>query len=130
MSITPQFVTKRRAYVESMLVVVHIQEGDTSNNHDITYRMKGWAETFGKRPSNVEFLADPKGEFTQALDKELLWDGLKEVTGGLRSKRFAAVIENGKVTKAVVEPDGTGVNCKSTMDVNRCVCVFAGDGWM
>lgn len=74
--------------------------------------MNAWADSFGAKPSNVEFLADPKGEFTQALDKELLWDGLKEATGGLRSKRYAAVIADGKVVKAAVEPDGTGVNGK------------------
>ncbi|KAK9738610.1 Redoxin [Popillia japonica] len=33
------------------------------------------------------------------------------VLGGLRSKRYSMVVENGKVLSLQVEPDGTGLSC-------------------
>ncbi|KAG6207529.1 hypothetical protein E4U35_000866 [Claviceps purpurea] len=70
--------------------------------------MKAWAEQLdpaGK--SGIRFIADPSAEFTKAL--ELDFDG-SEIFGGARSKRYALKIENGKVTKTFVEPDGTGAD--------------------
>jgi peroxiredoxin len=34
----------------------------------------------------------------------------KDVFGGIRGKRYALLVENGKVTEAHVEPDSTGLN--------------------
>lgn len=53
----------------------------------------------------IRFLADPSGEFTKSLD--LLFDS-KAIFGNDRSKRYALIIEDGKVTKIAVEPDNTG----------------------
>ncbi len=55
----------------------------------------------------IRFLGDPEGEFTKALD--LIFDATA-IFGNPRSKRYALVIENGKVKSAHVEPDNTGVN--------------------
>lgn len=55
----------------------------------------------------IRFLADPTTKFTEALD--LAFDG-SAIFGGNRSKRYALVIEDGKVKEAHVEPDNTGVN--------------------
>jgi 2-Cys peroxiredoxin 5 len=52
-------------------------------------------------------LGDPTGKFTEALD--LAFDSTA-IFGNQRSKRYALVIENGKVKEAFVEPDNTGVN--------------------
>ena len=52
-------------------------------------------------------LADPNAEFTNAM-------GLGQdlaVLGGLRSKRYSMVVEDGKVTQLNVEPDGKGLSC-------------------
>ncbi|KAH6677430.1 Redoxin [Halenospora varia] len=57
--------------------------------------------------SGIRFLGDPSGKFTEALD--LAFDGTA-IFGGPRSKRYALVLEDGKVTAAHVEPDNTGVN--------------------
>lgn len=52
-------------------------------------------------------LADPKGEFTDAI--ELGVD--LQVLGGKRSKRYSMVVEDGTVKDLNVEPDNTGLSC-------------------
>ena len=56
----------------------------------------------------VRLLADMNRSLTKALDLEL---DLSPALGGVRCKRFALVVENGVVTKANIEPDGTGLSC-------------------
>lgn len=55
----------------------------------------------------VRMLADPNAEFTKALELETDLPPL----GGIRSKRYSMVIDDGVVTKLNVEPDGTGLAC-------------------
>ncbi|XP_059614699.1 peroxiredoxin-5, mitochondrial [Phlebotomus argentipes] len=55
----------------------------------------------------VRMLADPCGAFTKAVDLGVDLPPL----GGLRSKRYSMVIEDGVVTALNVEPDGTGLTC-------------------
>ncbi|MCJ1246620.1 hypothetical protein MMC30_003829 [Trapelia coarctata] len=70
--------------------------------------MKAWASQLDPTgTSGIRFLADPSLAFTKALG--LSFDG-RAIFGGPRSKRYALVIEDGKVRKAFVEPDNTGVN--------------------
>lgn len=49
---------------------------------------------------HVHFLADSKGEFSSALGMKFDASGL---LGNERTKRFAAVVENGKVKTLYVE---------------------------
>jgi 2-Cys peroxiredoxin 5 len=75
--------------------------------------MGAWGTTLdptGK--SGIRFLADPHGELTSALD--LSFDGAA-IFGNARSKRYALVVEDGKVTKAHVEPDNTGLDGTSSI---------------
>lgn len=68
--------------------------------------MAAWAKdqnTQGK----IRLLADPSGAFTKAVD---LGQDIAPL-GGLRSKRYSMVVENGKITSLQVEPDGTGLSC-------------------
>lgn len=70
--------------------------------------MKAWGDVLdptGK--SGIRFIADPAGSFTKALD--LSFDS-RAIFGNERSKRYALLIEDGKVKEAHVEPDNTGVN--------------------
>ncbi|RYP23474.1 hypothetical protein DL767_008790 [Monosporascus sp. MG133] len=70
--------------------------------------MKAWADQLDPiKASGIRFLGDPTGEFTKAL--ELGFDG-HAIFGGMRGKRYALVIEDGKVKEAHVEPDSTGTN--------------------
>lgn len=52
-------------------------------------------------------LADPLGNFTKAVELSTDLPPL----GGLRSKRYSMVLDNGVVTNLNVEPDGTGLSC-------------------
>ncbi|TLS24589.1 hypothetical protein PpBr36_08277 [Pyricularia pennisetigena] len=70
--------------------------------------MKAWAEQMDPAgDSGFRFLGDPQGVFTKTMDLD--FDG-KAIFGNDRSKRYALVIENGRVKSAHVEPDNTGTN--------------------
>lgn len=60
-----------------------------------------------KTQGKIRLLADPSGAFTKAVD---LAQDIPPL-GGLRSKRYSMVVENGKVVSLQVEPDGTGLSC-------------------
>jgi 2-Cys peroxiredoxin 5 len=70
--------------------------------------MKAWGvslDATGK--SGIRFLGDPTGKFSEALD--VTFDS-SSIFGNQRSKRYALVVEDGKVKEAYIEPDNTGVN--------------------
>jgi 2-Cys peroxiredoxin 5 len=58
----------------------------------------------------IRVLSDASGDFARAWDVE--FDASK-FFGNNRSKRYAAVVENGTVVDAFVEPDGTGISVSS-----------------
>ncbi|XP_041987775.1 peroxiredoxin-5, mitochondrial [Aricia agestis] len=70
------------------------------------YVMAAWGAQHNTK-GKVRMLADPSGNFVKALD---LGTNLPPL-GGLRSKRFSMVINNGTVEELNVEPDGTGLSC-------------------
>ncbi|KAF2457668.1 Redoxin [Lineolata rhizophorae] len=75
--------------------------------------MKAWAKVLDPSGSSgIRFLADPALAFTDGLD--LAFDG-SGIFGGRRGKRYALVVEDGKVKEAHVEPDNTGMSV-STAD--------------
>ncbi len=55
----------------------------------------------------IRFFADASGALTKALDLD--FDG-KAIFGNDRSKRYALVLEDGKVKSVHVEPDNTGTS--------------------
>ncbi|KAF9373185.1 Peroxiredoxin-5, mitochondrial [Podila verticillata] len=55
----------------------------------------------------ITMLADPQGTFVKGLGLDF---DASAALGGHRSKRFALVLENGKITKAFVEPNNTGLS--------------------
>ncbi|KAJ5190374.1 Redoxin [Penicillium cinerascens] len=76
---------------------------------------KAWATSLdptGK--SGVRFLGDPSGQFTEALD--LSFES-SAIFGNNRSKRYALLVENGKVKEAFVEPDNIGLNVSAAEKV-------------
>lgn len=68
--------------------------------------MAAWGKEH-KADNKVRMLADPAAAFTKAMD---LTTDLPPL-GGVRSKRYSMVVENGTVTSLQVEPDGTGLSC-------------------
>merc|ERR1711892_1352679 len=69
--------------------------------------MEAWGKDQGAG-GKVRMMADTCGDLTKALELEL---DLSAVLGSVRCKRFSMVVEDGKVTKLNVEPDGTGLTC-------------------
>ena len=68
-----------------------------------------WAESLGAE-GKVRILADANAELTKALNLEL------DLTapfglGGLRTKRFCALVEDSEIKILNVEADNTGLNC-------------------
>lgn len=68
--------------------------------------MAAWGEA-GGATGKIRMLADPSAEFTKAVGLDVFSANL----GGTRSKRYAMVVEDGKVTHLDVEPDGFGLTC-------------------
>ncbi|KAH8435024.1 peroxiredoxin family protein [Aspergillus melleus] len=76
---------------------------------------KAWATALdptGK--SGIRFLGDPTAKFSEALD--VLFDSAS-IFGNQRSKRYALLVEDGKVKEAFVEPDNAGLNVSAAEKV-------------
>jgi len=70
--------------------------------------MKAWGQALDPSgASGIRFLADPGLAFTKALDLDF---DASAIFGGPRSKRYALLVEDGKVKEAFVEPDKTGIS--------------------
>ncbi|KAI9890091.1 MAG: hypothetical protein M1814_004490 [Vezdaea aestivalis] len=70
--------------------------------------MKAWGKSLEpSTPSGIRYLGDPSCDFTKALDLDF---DAAAIFGGPRGKRYALVIEDGKVKSAHVEPDNTGLD--------------------
>ncbi|KAI0206663.1 AhpC/TSA family protein [Astrocystis sublimbata] len=90
---------KVRAHEAGQVFVVSVNDA---------FVMKAWADELDPtKVSGIRFLADPTGAFTKALD--LGFDAIP-VFGHTRAKRYALVIEDGKVKSVHVEPDNTGTD--------------------
>ena len=68
--------------------------------------MQAWGESQGAN-GKVRMLADPAGDFAKAVGLDVNAAAL----GGLRSKRYSMIIEDGVVKSLNVEPDGFGLTC-------------------
>jgi len=75
--------------------------------------MQAWADAQGVG-DKIVMLADGNAEFTRAMGLE--WDG-SGAGLGVRSQRYAAVLENGVVTSLEVEP-------KPGVDVSACANIL------
>lgn len=78
--------------------------------------MNAWGENLHAE-GKVRMLADPKADLVKALGLD--FSGAVDVLGNIRSKRFAAVIDGGKVKHIEVEPDNTGTSCTLAGDVRK-----------
>ncbi|KAL0631355.1 hypothetical protein Q9L58_009785 [Maublancomyces gigas] len=67
--------------------------------------VNAWKESLGPK-SQVHFLSDSTAAYVKLLGMELDATGL---LGNIRSQRFVAVVQDGKVVDLRVEPDAPGV---------------------
>jgi 2-Cys peroxiredoxin 5 len=76
------------------------------------HRTNAWGKSLdAEKSSGIRFLADASGAFTRALDVEF---PSAPFLGTNRSKRYALVIEGGKVKSVNVEPDNIGADGESS----------------
>ncbi|KAL2850952.1 thioredoxin peroxidase/alkyl hydroperoxide reductase [Aspergillus pseudodeflectus] len=76
---------------------------------------KAWGTSLDPQSkSGIRFLGDPTGKFSEALD--VSFDSVS-IFGNQRSKRYALLVEDGKVKEAFVEPDNTGVKVSAAENV-------------
>lgn len=71
-------------------------------------RTSAWGKSLdANKTSGIRFLADASGAFSRALDVEF---PAAAFLGTNRSKRYALVIEGGKVKSVHIEPDNVGAD--------------------
>jgi 2-Cys peroxiredoxin 5 len=68
--------------------------------------MDAWGKALGAE-GKVRMFADTNAELTKAMGLDVNLS----VLGGVRTKRFSAIIEDGTITALNVEPDNTGLTC-------------------
>jgi len=78
--------------------------------------MNGWEQALHVE-GKIRMLADPKADLVKAMGLD--FSGLTDVLGNVRSKRFTAVIDGGKVKHLEVEPDNTGLTCTLAGNVRK-----------
>ncbi|KAH7361701.1 redoxin [Plectosphaerella cucumerina] len=95
----PSYINHPKLKEAGAVVVVSVND---------PFVMKAWGEQMDPvNDSGIRWLGDPTGSFTQALDLDF---DAKAIFGNDRSKRYALVVEDGKVKSAHVEPDNTGTD--------------------
>ena len=78
--------------------------------------MAAWGEARGAQSAGVAMLADPRCEFTRALGDDVVLDA-EGALGNKRSKRYSAVIVDGKFSAFNLEGGGgTGLSCSAAGD--------------
>ncbi|PWW80596.1 Redoxin [Tuber magnatum] len=76
---------------------------------------KAWKDSFISRDDKTfRFLADSSSEFTDAIGMKF---DATAIFGGPRSRRYALIVEDGKVSKMFAEPDNTGVSVTSADNI-------------
>ena len=100
----------------------YIQQADTIKSKGVdeiacisvndAHVMREWGKAQGA-DGKVKMIADAAGVFAKAIGLDVQSAGL----GGLRSKRYSMLIENGTVTKLNVEPGGFGLTCSLATNI-------------
>ncbi|ORZ20110.1 Redoxin-domain-containing protein [Lobosporangium transversale] len=71
-----------------------------------SYVLNAWSKHL-EVGDKITMLADPQGNFVKGLGLDF---DASAALGGRRSKRFAMILENGRITKLFVEPNNTGLS--------------------
>ncbi|KAF7155195.1 hypothetical protein CNMCM5623_006622 [Aspergillus felis] len=111
----PGYINHPKLKEAGQVFVVSVNDPFVDRSLPSHNRMKAWGvslDAAGK--SGIRFLGDPTGKFSEALD--VTFDS-SSIFGNHRSKRYALVVEDGKVKEAYIEPDNTGVNVSAAEKV-------------
>lgn len=79
---------------------------------------KAWADSLNA-PADVRFIADASGEFSKKFDT--LVAEAANFFGNPRTGRYAAIVEDGKVTKEFTEPDNFGLDVSSAENILKAL---------
>jgi len=90
----PGFVEKSAEFRQKGVDTIAVT---TTNDHFV---MSAWSKVAGA-DGKVEFLADGNGEFAKSIG--LNYDGLERGMGGVRSKRYSMLVEDGVVKALNIE---------------------------
>lgn len=102
----PGFIRHPKAKSAGKIYVVSVNDA---------FVMNAWGKSLdADNSSGIRFLGDPAGNFTRAMDLEF---GAAPFLGTNRSKRYAAVVEDGKIKSVHVEPDNVGHSVSSAEKV-------------
>lgn len=82
---------------------------------------KAWSEQLGNDAdaSHVRFIADASGAFSKEFGS--LIDEASKFFGNARTQRYAAIVEDGKVKEAFVEPDNFGLEVSKAENVLKAL---------
>ncbi|XP_063429327.1 peroxiredoxin-5, mitochondrial-like [Mytilus trossulus] len=69
--------------------------------------MSAWGKQVSAE-GKITMLADPKAEFTKAMNMDL---DCTKLLGNVRSKRYCLIIEDGIIKSIMTEPNHTGLAC-------------------
>ncbi|CAG2223741.1 peroxiredoxin-5, mitochondrial-like [Mytilus edulis] len=69
--------------------------------------MSAWGKQVSAE-GKITMLADPKAEFTKAMNMDL---DCTKLLGNVRSKRYCLIIEDGVIKSIMTEPNHTGLAC-------------------
>jgi peroxiredoxin len=75
--------------------------------------MQAWAESTGADKAGITVVADPEATLAKALKTEVTIPAL----GGVRSKRFAAYVDDGVIKYMVVDPGDESSFSKALLKV-------------
>jgi glutaredoxin/glutathione-dependent peroxiredoxin len=108
----PGFVEKSAEFHKKGVDTIAVT---TTNDHFV---MSAWSKVAGA-DGKVEFLADGNGEFAKAIG--LNFDGSERGMGGVRSKRYSMLVDNGVVKALNIEENAAKAETSSAENLMKAL---------
>jgi peroxiredoxin len=108
----PGFVEKSAEFHQKGVDTIAVT---TTNDHFV---MSAWSKVAGA-DGKVEFLADGNGEFAKAIG--LNYDGSERGMGGVRSKRYSMLVDDGVVKALNIEENAAKAEMTSAENLMKAL---------
>jgi glutaredoxin/glutathione-dependent peroxiredoxin len=108
----PGFVEKSAEFHQKGVDTIAVT---TTNDHFV---MSAWSKVAGA-DGKVEFLADGNGEFAKAIG--LNYDGSERGMGGVRSKRYSMLVDDGVVKALNIEENAAKAETSSAENLMKAL---------